>query len=1326
MPMTRRILGAGAAVAIGVLAGGWTLERARFGASDEAAAALVEAELRDRFDASADLLGAVASRVQPHTDTIRAAARDPAAAKQLFAQVDDALPDDEAGRSGITVYDAAGATLAWSGRVTDPPKGRIGGSAALFVTPGALGPRLVRIQPVLEPGRPGVRLATIVVEQSLGRVEASPSLADTFTVATSIAPVSLRTSTTQSEPRSPFSFTIPSRSGGVLVGADVSQADLADARAAWRRDVRALVESVIAITLLLCAVPLLERRRRGRRTRTFLTTTAGIAGIVVGARLIMWFALAPVLGAPSQTTPPNLLLSALTLLALVWLAIDVIERRRYMRPRPPVLVDAGARPAVAALALFAAGAADAWLLWMYERGVQWIVSRTPLDLLHFSLHPLNFTRLGLAFSLVLLHAAVIWGAAAIIRTPSLAWRLPRRFALGRGMLAWAAGVAAALTVIHPAAVPLAPLLLALAAAAGCAAALIVMRSRARRASQAARLGVLFLALLVPALAVYPSLFSFATAAKERLVATDYGPQAARQREDLQEQLRGAVEAIDGMPSIAAMIATAPDSATPTTDRAFAVWSRTDLATYRLPSAVELYDATGSLVSRFALNLPETGPLYHATSCTSWDFFDEVSPFGSSERHVLRASRGLCDARRRSLGSIVVRAMFDREALPFISSQSPYLESLQPNRQAAGEALSGRDVEFVVYGWSRAPIYASGTSTWPLPDDVFGRLVASRAPFWATIQRDHETFRVYFLSDRGGIYALGYPVITAFGHLINLAELITLTFAIFVVLLGGATLVSGLTAHTPASGRALLREIRRSFYSKLFLAYLAGSVVPVVTLAIATRAYFASQFRAGVEEAAARTATVAQRLVEDYASLQQRGASGASGALRTLDDQVMLLVRRAIDQDVNLFDRTQLQATSERDLFELRLLSTRTPGDVYQRIVLDRLPTYVGLEQVGDFRYYLAAAPVGREGIVTVPATLRQQDIERQIDDLDRRVLFGAVLFILLGGALGYWMAERIADPVNRLTRATRRIARGDLDARVAATSSDELRRLVQDFNQMAADLKRQRTELERTQRLEAWADMARQVAHDIKNPLTPIQLSAEHARRVNLDRGRPLSPVLDECVTSILSQVTLLRQIAAEFSSFASSPICRPEPARVPELIEEVVAPYRAGLMDRVTIETDAPADLPPVTVDRTLFARALTNVIENALHAMPGGGRLRITTRFVDDESNRAAPGGHTGPPLRDPRDDVGSRVGAAADAHVGADLRVGPFIVVEITDTGVGMDPESIARIFEPYFSTKATGTGLGLTIAKRNIELNGGTIQVRSERGVGTTVTLTLPLH
>jgi nitrogen fixation/metabolism regulation signal transduction histidine kinase len=109
-------------------------------------------------------------------------------------------------------------------------------------------------------------------------------------------------------------------------------------------------------------------------------------------------------------------------------------------------------------------------------------------------------------------------------------------------------------------------------------------------------------------------------------------------------------------------------------------------------------------------------------------------------------------------------------------------------------------------------------------------------------------------------------------------------------------------------------------------------------------------------------------------------------------------------------------------------------------------------------------------VLTIPLASRQQETEAQIADLDRRVLLAAVLFIMLGAGFGYYMAERIADPVNRLMRATRRIARGDLDARVLATSSDELRRLVDAFNQMADDLQRQRGELERTNRLAAWAD----------------------------------------------------------------------------------------------------------------------------------------------------------------------------------------------------------------------------------------------------------------
>jgi signal transduction histidine kinase len=536
--------------------------------------------------------------------------------------------------------------------------------------------------------------------------------------------------------------------------------------------------------------------------------------------------------------------------------------------------------------------------------------------------------------------------------------------------------------------------------------------------------------------------------------------------------------------------------------------------------------------------------------------------------------------------------------------------------------------------------------------------------------------VYLLNDRGAIYAVGHPRASTLGHLAALAELVALAGLTFVALLAGATVASWLAGRAPLSGRALMRQVRASFYRTLFLAFVAAVVVPVVALALVTRAYMATSLYADIEGEAARTAASASRVVEDFASIETRGA----GNLPVLDDSLLVWLSRVIGEDINVFAGTGLLASSERNLFASGLLPTRTPGAVYRALALDGRSSYLARESVGTYEYLVASAPVrvdDRPAIVSVPLTLRQRGIERQLDELDRRVLLAAIAFILLGSAIGYWAAERISDPVSRLTRATQRLAAGDLDARVLVTSADELGRLVEAFNGMAEDLQRQRAQLERTNRLEAWAEMARQVAHDIKNPLTPIQLNAEHLRRVHADQGRPLGPVVDDCIAN------LLRQIASEFSSFASSPQARPEPTALAPLVDELLQPYVIALAGRIAIDAATPSDLPEVRVDRVLLSRALTNVVENALHAMPGRGTLRVRAQV-------ASPG----------------------------------VVEVSVTDTGVGMDAAALARIFEPYFSTKATGTGLGLTIARRNVELNGGTIAVASTPGRGTTVTMQIP--
>ena len=654
--------------------------------------------------------------------------------------------------------------------------------------------------------------------------------------------------------------------------------------------------------------------------------------------------------------------------------------------------------------------------------------------------------------------------------------------------------------------------------------------------------------------------------------------------------------------------------------------------------------------------------------------------------MLHAERAVCDrdgsAQPQVRGGIILHVLLDYSSLPFLSTQGPYYDLFRVQGEEGTRQPSSRGIDLVVYGWGRSPIYTSSERVWPLPQQVFDRAYESREAFWATQTRGSRVYDIHVSNDRLGIYVVGVPRVSVIEHLIHVAEVATLAALATLLVLVVHAILHRVNRRGPQPATLLVREIRASFTRKLFLAFVASSVIPVLTLAFVVRTFVASRLRADVAAEATRTASVAQRVIEE--ALAQQPALVSATALT---DDVMVWISRVIKQDVNIFDGPTLLATSQRDLFSQGLLPERTPDTVYRAIALQRLPTFVGEDQIGPLQYQLAATPIrvgSRDAILTVPMTLRQREIEREIAELDRSVNLGAVVFILLGAALGYSISGRIGDPVQRLTRASRRIAAGDLDQRVVARTADELQRLVEAFNSMAAELSRQREQLQRTNRLEAWAEMARQVAHDIKNPLTPIQLSAEHLRRVHRDRGAPLSPVLEQCVDTILLQVRMLRQISSEFASFASSPVARAAPVALSDLVEEVLAGYRIGLPSNVRVEASLPADLPEVFIDRSLLGRAMINVIENALHAMPAGGSVTV-----------------------------------------GAQRRGHQWVRLSVADTGVGMDDQALARLFEPYFSTKAAGTGLGLTIAKRNVELMGGRIEVQSRRGVGTTVSLDLPV-
>lgn len=1272
-----------------LLGAGWIAERLRFGASADDTRERVEGQVRDRFSQLVAELAEGAAGVARHPDvTRRLTGADPASAS-LFELA------ASAGAIGldITIHDVSGTPRAWSGQPTEVPRERLE-DAALFITSGAAGLRLVHVEPIRRTDdavAPGRRIGSVAAERALSLGGGLPPTQEPSLLDSPLAPITLRPAAARAAPATAAAggssrFVLAAPDGAPLIDVEVAAAGLEDARARWWRTVRRVVLGFVAAVLLLTTLPELALApRRAARREVLRRTLLGASGLTA-ATILLWYVSAP---AEPVTEGPfaggrivrsfvDVLLLSLFAATIAATSVRFVDGARFAwRTRP-----ASSRGVMLFGHLVAGGVTALWIA-----GCEAVLSRGVtgglVNLLDTSPNPWNPTRLGLLLGLLVGASSAIWLGAQVLVLADARWNR-RRFRLGVG--AFAAWTLPAIVTLLVAPAPAVPYLALVGAAVGIGMLSRRLRPRLRHASESGRLTILFACFVLPAILAYPSIAQYRDAARRTFIEAEFAPAMARHPATLLASLTRARTDIDGYFS---EIATpVPEStAPPTPDAAFALWRETDLADQRLSSAIELYDSTGALASRFALNFPEytaAAQPFQATSC-DWTTYGEVSPFGSQERRLLHAERAFCGSRdgdgievggRRLLGSVVVHVPLDYRSLPFIPSASPYHELLRgPATETLAPLRLESDIALAIYGWGLSPIFTSGTGAWTIDEGLFDRIYASREPFWTMLRAGGRVSDVYISNDRSGIYAVGHRRLSMFDHAVQLAEIVAILGTAFLVWLTVLTLVQPFTSDRYRLGRELVRELRVSFYRRLFLAFVVVAVAPVLVLAAIIRNYYTAELRADIEAGAAQTATTAQRVVDE---LEQAGSD--TGPVVT--DDLLVFVTQILDQDVHVYDGAQLLATSQRDLFASGLLPARTPAPVYSAIALGGAPSFVAEDRIGPQPYLVAAVPirsVGPDAILTIPLASQQRAIEQQITNLDRGILLGVTLLILLGAASGFTMAERIADPVQRLTRATRRIARGDFEARVATRSADELARLVGSFNTMARDLAEQRRQLERTNRLEAWAEMARQVAHDIKNPLTPVQLSAEHLLRVHRDRGEPLGGVMRDCIDSILKQVRILRQISSDFSTYAISPAVVPESTSLGALVAEVIEPYRVGLDERVRLRIEIEPTLPRLLIDRTLIARALTNVIENALHAMPGEGTLTIGASRSNGE------------------------------------------VVLWLQDDGVGLDEATLGRIFEPYFSTRTSGTGLGMAIAKRNVELNGGTISVSSEKGAGTTVTL-----
>jgi two-component system nitrogen regulation sensor histidine kinase NtrY len=294
--------------------------------------------------------------------------------------------------------------------------------------------------------------------------------------------------------------------------------------------------------------------------------------------------------------------------------------------------------------------------------------------------------------------------------------------------------------------------------------------------------------------------------------------------------------------------------------------------------------------------------------------------------------------------------------------------------------------------------------------------------------------------------------------------------------------------------------------------------------------------------------------------------------------------------------------------------------------------------------------------------------------------------LLVGLLVSLWVASRITRPVSELAEGAREVAAGRWETRIDVRGLDEIGQLGIAFNDMTRTLASQRDRLLQTERVAAWRELARRLAHELRNPLFPLQITVENLQRAKQLDAKQFLEVFNESTATLKVELANLNAIVGRFSDFSKMPAPQFTRVDVNEALRNIIRLFEPQFnvvgKPAIAAEYFLTEPLPEIDADAVLLHRAFQNLVLNAVDAMPTGGTLTLRT------------------------------------------FERGANVLIEITDSGAGLTPEECARLFTPYYTTKQQGTGLGLAIVQSIVTDHNGTISVSSEEGHGTTFRIDLP--
>jgi two-component system, NtrC family, nitrogen regulation sensor histidine kinase NtrY len=468
-----------------------------------------------------------------------------------------------------------------------------------------------------------------------------------------------------------------------------------------------------------------------------------------------------------------------------------------------------------------------------------------------------------------------------------------------------------------------------------------------------------------------------------------------------------------------------------------------------------------------------------------------------------------------------------------------------------------------------------------------------------------------------------------------------------------------------------------FKGKLFLGFACITLLPLAILSYYNKQLAAERVQEQVEATLYREISQLQDRISTYVVDENDFILG-------VDDDFCEALASEYGIDFSIYRESSIQASSLSELYRAGFLDGRLNGEAFSASVLGRKSNFLEKERIGSVEYVVGYAPISIAGsivgVLAIPTLNREKEIESELAKRNAYI-FGAYAIVfgiaLAGGGL---LALRFSGPLRQLTFAAKEVSEGNLDVRVETRSQDEIGILSRSFNEMVLKLQKSREELSRHERESAWKEMAKQIAHEIRNPLTPIKLSIQHVRQAFKDKAPDREEILQRVTQTVIDQIEVLSRIASEFSSFAKMPESKFERFNIDDLLKETINLFRE--VQGINFVHTPSSSTATIVADRDQLRGVFINIIRNAIQAIQESGTITA---------------------------------GVYLEKHL---------CIIKISDTGQGIPEEILTRIFEPNFSTKTEGMGLGLAIARRVIEDHGGMISCSSERGKGTMFEIRLP--